>query len=406
MSFFNAPMATVAETKARMGIRAGEAEFDPVLSEILAGVSTEIEAAAQRRLRRAHRVTEYSTGGRRLIALRYFPIANIESIQESETRDFETAGAYTELEEGRDYILEPDDGVPGSSGILRRIDRDWLGDNRRPGMVRIIYTGGYKTIGEASIEDGSTEISQVERIKDFAVTDESQGGIVDEDEDSLTVYDTQRPVVRFDTDGLILPTWTIIQATLTISAKLAPFIDVSRIIPRVLGETDPIATAASVVFEKISSEGILFTDTDDTGLVTDSFVTKEMSILVDSYRDIVNNMKLSTAKGFIAFGFVLSSADGPYIIATKEQEDGALRPSLVIRHQASFSENFSMPDDIRNACIAQAIHEFQIRRSPGRLESSMRGVSIASGSFEKYEQMALLPGVLAIAKRYRRRHGR
>lgn len=398
-------MATVEQAKARLGIRDAETSFDEVLEEILKAVSAEIERAARRRLRRAHRVTEYATGGTRLIALRYYPIANIESVRESETRDFDDEDNYTALIEGTDYVFEPGNGINGHSGIIRRLNQDWLGDESDPGKVQVIYSGGYKTTEEASIENGTVNVSQVERILDFGVFQESQSGFDAEDETEILTSDIQRAVVRFNTDGLLLPTWTIIRATLSLSARLQTALSDGAVLRAyVLGDTDPIASMPGVTFAAIASEGQLFNETDDAGIVSETFAAFEMGIQSDSYNDVTENLRKSTTRGFAAFGMIMLPTEQPYFIASRENATGSLRPSLSIRHQPAFFDAFSMPDDLRSACLLQASHVFQQRRTPGRTESSMRGVSIASGSFEKHDSMQLLPSVQRIAESYRRYH--
>ena len=134
--------ASLAEAKTRLDIDSGVSLHDSLLSELLLSVSSTIERIAGRKLRRQTSITEIHSGGKRLLQCGIFPIDSITNIRESETRDFTTASAYDELATPDDYILRAGE-EEGESGIIERIDQDWLGSDKSPGMIRVVYDGGY-----------------------------------------------------------------------------------------------------------------------------------------------------------------------------------------------------------------------------------------------------------------------
>ena len=155
--------ATLAELKARLGINTSITDHNTTLQEIINGVSGAIESIAGRQLRRSHRTVEFFTGGGYLIRTRMAPIAKVHSIRESDTRDFETSDSYEELtEDATDgFMLERDamGRESGASGFIRRLGQKWLGNANSPGLIRVEYTGGYKSEEEIALENATVILS-------------------------------------------------------------------------------------------------------------------------------------------------------------------------------------------------------------------------------------------------------
>lgn|GEM_PF-6247115 len=418
MPIFTAPMAAIEQVKDRLGVASSDTSLDAVLQEALEAVSAEIEQEAGRRLRRSHRVTEYVAGGTRLIELKHFPIANIESIRESDTRDFETEGAYTELIEGTDYILEPVR-AKNESGIIRRLDQEWMGSERDPGKVRIIYTGGYKTPTELALENKTITIQGSTHTKDFTVQ-RSQNvdpeyyarDFEDAEEIKFKVgepadaFVSEIAIVRFDltqTGLTVLPAWQIIEGTLTAAwRKDAASAGGVPINVGLISEADPLQGVLGKIW-LASKESLGLADNT---LVSNDFEDFTVALITsEEARTIVQQ---TAGEGYIAFAFYMDETDdaneGVFGWLKSSDATEGTRPSLELKYQNQFADTHSMPDDLRNACLIQTIHEFQRRVNPGRLQASMRGITIASGSLEMFNELDLLPGVKAVARSYRRKY--
>lgn len=397
---FIAPMATLAELKARLSYPTTiESEYDDTLNEILLGTSAEIEREARRQLRRIHSHTEIHTGGGRLIRLRHFPVANIESIRISETRDFETAANYEELVEGEDYIIDPEGGDGAESGIVRRIDARWEGNEDRPGLIQVIYTGGYKTERERELENQTTTINEQSRIQDFGVSGSGTDDLFSNEDGGEIIYGSTGTFacIRFDIAGLILPSWIISSAVATISVKRSGgnnSVSTSKIITSL----DPIASTAKNIYNAIAAATTQAWDAQHEAF-DDNFTSEPTS---EASAAITAALQLGLKEGHISIGLLVGSGGPQAILAGKEQSSPALRPSLEVRHRQAIVDPYNMPDDLRSACLTQSVHEFQYRKNPGEMQQAMRGITVASGSLSMKQPMALLPSVRDVARSYRR----
>lgn len=413
---FIAPMATLDEIKARLSFGSAPHELDDVLREILLGASATIEREARRRLRREHKIVEIHSGGGRLIRTRMSPIAKIHSIRESADRDFTTLNAYTELEELEDYVIEPDQGERGESGIIRRIGAQWMGNEEaEPSQVRIEYTAGFKTPEEVENESGQITVVNTGDIIDYQIAKLPSGtsgfAFVAENETASEIVASdignfRNAIIGFNVKNL-LPVWAISEITLRVTVKKEGSVDWSiKVMPqdaRVMGNLEAIFVAAP----NLNVNAAAWVGP----LLSTSFTETEIHIheLVDEpiFGNVFNSVKTvlaETAKlGYAAFNFSQPSDSGNGTITTAASENASIsKPQLTIRHGLTFTDEYSMRDDLRNACLTQAIHEFQFRKSPGELQSSMRGISIASGQLSVKNEMKLLPGVQAVAESYRR----
>ena len=135
---------TKAEVVTRLNLGA-DTSFDSIIDQLVLGVATMMENEAGRQLRQDTGIVEYHTGGTELIQVSVSPLktTGTVTIRESDSYDWTTAGAYEELTVNEDFIYRPGE-LPGTSGIIRRLDQFWLGDERTlPGAIKITYTGGY-----------------------------------------------------------------------------------------------------------------------------------------------------------------------------------------------------------------------------------------------------------------------
>ena len=400
--------ATLAELKARLGISTTITAHDAILQEILNGASGAIEAAAGRQLRRSHRVVEFFTGGNTLIRTRLSPIAKVHSVRESSTRDFDDSDNYEELTENATdgFMLDRDvlGQQPGESGFIRRIGQNWLGNGATPGLIRVEYTGGYKSEEEVALENAAVTLSG-SAVLDYGIKcnseEESTYTIEDstaEDVDAGLVgeFETQRGLFRFATTG-ILSVWDIVSAVLTLSVQYVGEGGTSLSIYTI--QQDPLHRGQLDTLWGSPSDDDNYLAGSMTS-ITDAWTTKSLDLLAASATEVLAIFRESLKTGFFGFAFVGNEDDNYIEIATTENATSTYRPSLAIEHGVAFSDPFTTPDDLRHAALIQSVHDWQTRRHPGMTSQSMRGVSIASGASYSKQPSHLLPAAQAIANRY------
>ena len=395
---FEAAMASVETLKRFLGHTS--TTHDALFRDILLGVSGAIEAEAGRPLRRGHALVERFAGGDRTIRVRQAPIAQIHSIRESTDRDFETAGAYEELVEGEDYVLESDqEGEPaGHCGVIRRLNGRWLGSEKNPGLVRVEYTGGYKTDDEATLENSS-----VSAYAAYDYTVDYDGvetySVSEEDEDTITAREVdanQRAAIQFDTEGLVLPTWRLIEVELklTMAAGGSGTHNANIVVPNLNLMTSPLSSiygACGDAGRRVTPQ--LLTSTD--------FTTFTFTITYPAYLVWIEQQ---IRRGYAAFGAFMSTdmGFGTYgRIRASEHTDPLVRPQVAINHRPELGNAFVMPNDLEHACVLQAAHVFKTRGAPGFTRESTGGTPSGSGASYGRPVLPLLPAVERIARRYR-----
>lgn len=426
-----APLVTLSELKSRMKI--SDTNDNSVLTYILEGVSDLIESIAGRPLRRQHCRRERFLGGRQRLRVLARPVAAVHWIRESETGDFDDADAYTELEMGVDWDYDADQArgyLPGYHGWIRR-----LGGNFTPAIgagptVEICYTGGYKTDGEVALEnssltiDGSTNTSLCEAFsvgnrymsstsegylaRFLAATICNAGVTV-----SGSVGISDRAIVTFKPGNVLIPTWEITEATLTlymnrVSGSSGTSID---------GYLLPVSESWNSPRNMLSDLETLWTEIGElsTGQIlanaTRSNTTmsaQAIAIHNDAAYRCGENMSILNKmlrEGFLAFAFrsdtdTTIGTDLVGGIATPRHATAGERPALVLVHRDTLGDELVMPEDLKHACAMQAAHEFQTRQIPGFTSETQRGVSISSGISYMKPVSAVLPLVDRIARQY------
>src|SRR3990172_3116859 len=405
-------LARLADLKRRLGIATNDITDDVLLNSVLDLSSALIESAAGRTLRRDHARVETFPGGKKTVRLSMSPIAKVHSIRESETGDFETAANYEELVEGTDFIIDGGDGGDarrtGESGVLRRLDQNWESGADGRMSVRVVYTAGYKTDGEVAAENGVVAISAGNLINRFIVRQTGTGGyeVLNANDVLLRVYaggtsafdEIARAFFRFSliSDSFVLPVWSVTSSVLAITATCSSTGSPSAYVlsrdPLLQGDISGLF-ASPLVSGAVSLGTIITFDTPGTtndGSYTLS-LSNELAILA-----------LTAIDGFVAFSVCVTNPniDALYDINSPLSASG--RPILTIRHGLAFTDPFTVPDDLRQANIVQAVAEYQTRNTPGFTDQAMRGVSIASGASYKKPVAGLLPEVKEVAMRYRR----
>lgn len=428
---FETGMALLSEVKARLDIDSEDTTDDAVLAEMLKGISGAIEAAAGRPLRRAHCVRERFTGGRPLIQVARAPIAGIHWIRESWDRDFETEGNYTELVEGTDYILEAGNERPGESGWIRRLNGDWPGNQRNPGLIEVCYTGGYRTPDEDALLatgtvtfDGShnTDLVDVLSVAAHYVSGTQYGylnrfmgantakvGV----EYSSEISYVNRGLAVFRPGQVLIPAWEIVEATLTLYFSRADGTFTTSVDAHILPH-DPL-TYLNKPTDLWTLIGAAAADTPSGFIGTVVQGPTAQAVTCTLHADTSGfpsgtNMKLLNAmlrKGFLAFSFVslnetpitVARAAG---IATPRHATVSNRPSLMLVYRDSLGDCWGMPGDLRHACLLQTVADWQTRKIPSMRQETQRGVSISSGVSYLKDPSDLLPEVVRIAQRYSR----
>jgi len=404
----NWAFATLAELKQRIGIAAADASDDALLTSLLDLTAGSIESAAGRPLRRCHARTEYFTGGAAVIQLDAYPIAKVHSVRESVTRNFDTVGAYQELVEGTDFVVDPGPGGQyGETGQLRRIGGRWLGSKTAPGCVRVLYAGGYKTDPETEAEKQTVILSSAGKIDGYSIT--LLNGVYGEDlatdpeiRAGTTVgapTTTWRGVLRFDTEGVILPAWTVTRLVATWYHRYETGLHKYDV--HLLSGVDPRLAGLSGIYAAIGANPrIAYGATAGNPTLTEANLTVSMN------SDVLNALLTSLRSGFIALGFKEFSGTplDAYNarIATVQHANPAYWPRLTVAHRPEFEDPYVIPDDLRNANLLQAVHEYMTRRTPGMISQATRGTIMPSGASYLKTAADLLPEVQRIALGYRR----
>ncbi|MBN2448085.1 MAG: hypothetical protein JXO22_15250 [Phycisphaerae bacterium] len=357
-----------------------------------------IESAAGRPLRRCHARAEYFTGGAAVIQLDAYPIAKVHSVRESATRNFDTVGAYQELVEGTDFVVDPGPGGQyGETGQLRRIGGRWLGSKVAPGCVRVVYTGGYKTDGEAAMENGTANLTDV---LDFCVDED--GTFRSETEEGLFVTATppearRRGVLRFAMGNDLLPVWRPIAVTLRIYAKFMLPPSVGPMLRLLSIDKDPQVCSGPDIYAAIGDADDLLAFTaiadGEYHAVTVVFVFDDIDLVA---------ARLSAGATCLSLGVDQQDLDSELYVASSRHSTLAYRPSLAVQHRPLFPNAFPVPDDLRNANLLQAVHEYMTRRTPGMISQATRGTIMPSGASYLKTAADLLPEVQRIALGYRR----
>jgi len=404
----NWAFATLAELKERIGIAVADVTDDAFLTSLLDLTAGAIESAAGRPLRRSHARTEYFTGGAAVIQLDVYPIAKVHTVRESATRDFITAGAYQELVEGTDFVVDPGPGGRyGETGQLRRIGGRWLGSKIAPGCVRVVYTGGYKTDAEAEVEKQTVNLSSGGKIDSYSIT--LLSGVYGEDlatdpeiRAGSTVgatTTTWRGVLRFDTEDVILPSWTITKLAATWYHRYET--GLHKYDMHLLSSIDPRLAGLPGIYAAIGSEPLIA-----YGLTAGNPTQTEANLTVGLSDEVLDALLNSLRSGFIALGFKEFSGSGTYVhnvrIATVRHATPAYWPRLTVTHRPQFEDPHVTPDDLRNANLLQSVHEYMTRRTPGMISQATRGTIMPSGASYLKTAADLLPEVQRIALGYRR----
>lgn len=406
---FSAGIATLAQVKRRLSI--ADAVDDALLQDIINGVSGAMEAYCGRRLRRDHRRTEYFRGGSEVIRVQVYPIAKIHSIRESSTRDFSDSGAYVELVEGEDYVLESSEQgeQPGYSGLIRRIGR-WLGSDGMPGTIQVVYTGGYKTADEEALENQTVVISASDEVSDYGILQTSVTDLAG----TTTSYqlinetDTEIPLVvgltprkstlRFSSPS-ILPVWAMYNMTLAFRMRATAFGSITPTI-RCIADDPRLRGSLSTIYAATGAEIVTPPTLSSNALAAYSVNLHGLS----NYSAILSLLNSTMAVGHISFLFGRSDAaqTETLYIAASEDATPANRPTLSISHGLAFLDPYSIDSDLVSACAVQSVHDYQTRKQPGMRNQANRGVAIASGSSYMKDPAELLPYVKSVVDRYAR----
>ena len=425
--------ATLADLKLRLDIK--DVTDDTLLAAILDQTAGTIEGVAGRTLRRDHARTEVCNGNSDLLRVNVSPIAKVHSIRESETGDFVTAANYAELVEGTDFFIEGglggDSGRPGEPALIRRLGNlKWMG--AWAGVVartRVMYTGGFKTDEEKALENSKLTISSVSDIEALELH-----GLLNVASPHLAKaawlhrYDSTSQafqyasscypldpyaasyamwaILRFKLSQIILPTWQIDPTQLTLSFSVAGDASVPKYGVVILPFDPSTRKADELVYRLWGKQGYLATElltlADTLDLPTDADTLPHNQQVAHSTFAQADAIMLAIREGVIAFAFQPAVGNTTIQVGMPECTAAENRPSVTLSHRVSFFDVFTVPDDLRNANILQAIHEYQTRKTPGMISQAMRGVSIASGASYMKTLAALLPEVEAVAMHYRR----
>ncbi len=420
----NKGFATLDNIKGRLAIN--DTVDDVVLQEILESSAGAIENCVGRPLRRRHSRTEIFAGGTRLLLLKVYPIVKIYSVRESETRDFVDSDNYDELVEGTDYVIEPSaiGDLPGASGQLRRLNQDWLGSERSPGRVQVSYAGGFRADEEIALANSSILIAGQNVVQDFeCVKVQDTYSFFDrpDNTDKISFAD-QVAVLRFATGDQVFPTWDVWSILLRFhlaNEEVSPAIDAGYV--STYGPTiDPSFATAESLF--LAAEAATEFGTDPAASLTVDAVatfsyaansedftekvgTSLNTIVPPGVESFQSKLAATLQLGYAAFSIYSlgppASATDTFL-AGANHSTSSFRPSLSLSYRNSIDEIFDVPDDLRHANLLQAITEWQNRKSPGRIQQSMRGAGgSAAGSSWSKSRMALLPEVRDICAKYK-----
>jgi len=407
--FFDRGFATVAEVKSRMGIV--DSTDDAIITEIVRSTAGTIENLAGRPLLRRHALVETLSGGERTIRLRSSPIVQVHIVRESATRDFDDSDNYTELVEGTGYILEAGaGGRPGSDGVLRRLGRNWLGNEQdNAGQIQVTYTGGYKTDDEIALEDSTLTLNSVTDTLDYNIVhdegiDYQLTGLTDTTIlASRTVFDTiLRAFLRFTLQDVFMPTWNISTFEVSLFATAASGTNL-RVYVLSVDAARNSATNLVNLWADMNTAGSALqlgaTTSVDPGPVEYTFALSNTTGLVAMETLIL----AAVNTGQLSVGVRLNDEETQSsVIITSSEGTSGQTPKLTILHHRLLDDPHTVPGDLRHANVLQASYEFQQRRTVGVRFSSQRGVAVASGAAVSKNPTEILPEVEVIAKRYRR----
>jgi len=406
--------ATLADLKLALDVT--DTKDDALLAAILDRTAGVIEGVAGRILRRDHARVEVCNGNSDLLRVNVSPIAKVHSVHESETGDFAIAANYAELVEGTDFFIEGgqggDSGRPGEPALIRRLgNKNWMGAWAGvAARTRVVYTGGFKTDEELSLENQLVVISAPTDIMDYRITHHvSSGSYWIQNATSSefeffrsSTYDV-RAVIRFATDksAILLPCWTINRIYIQFSAKVDRLFAAKFYVFGI--DIDPLLQGSPVLIHgavpSITNGG------PNCKLVDASWVPATVNTYeAYDFESASSSSMLFYGKSLLNkfLAFMLIEDNKGCVWTYSAVEAASLRPKLTITHGMAFTDEFGIPDDLRNANILQAIHEYQTRKTPGMISQAMRGVSIASGASYMKTLAALLPEVEAVAMHYRR----
>lgn len=437
MSLYYPAFATLAEFRQRIGVVDSNVASDAVFAQFLSEVSADFEQYVGRPLRRQRR-TEILRGGDAFARLAMWPVVKIHSVRESDTGDFETAGAYTELAEFTDWV-RPTIGAGyarGDGGWLQRIGGDWPTGATQ---VQVVYTAGYLTEQERAAANTETELRPLAGYDDFVISrrwdsvadpsnadpsyyeDDNAGldGALDPDEElgiGGEIYDTGPPQINgyrrgfivFDLKDVVPLDSTIHVLQLELSVALAnaggPGSYPYKV---VLLADDPraVSKAAAWALLDATDAPTFSSSTSNPSFTRPAFQFAQKFSLADAALAIAT---ATLRKGFVAFGVKQSTEAVPgslpfnYLrVRSVEDTDTSRRPSLTMRRRlASEFLQHRVPNDLRLACLLQAAAEYQSRSTPMFTAEAARGVTIASGTSYVREPHALLPRVQTILDTY------
>lgn len=406
---FDRGFATLDDVKNRLGIASSSTSDDSVLNEIIRATAATIERVSGRPLRRRHGQIERLSGGSRTVRLSASPIAKIHYIRESTSRDFTDPDNYTELVEGTDFIMEAAEGQrPGETGVLRRLNRNWMGDEvDRAGQIQALYTGGYKTDDEVDLEDVTVAIQSAPLIYDYTIQKQTSGYYIINKIDTSPIsagaglFGTiSRAFIRFDTSALIFPIWTLLTIDLDFYASAS---DESQDLEAYVNSVDGENSDLAGIYGDLDSDGdaVQFDVTTTITTLQQWNLNLQNSVDIDAVRSAITS---ALHFGGITFGFRMSEEGdtGTSISITSSEGSASVKPILTIQHRKLSDDLWVVPGDLRHANALQASHEYQQRRSVGVIGSSKRGVAVASGAAVQKLPIDVLPEVNEIAKRYSR----
>lgn len=419
-----------------------DATDDTLITAICERSAAAMEAYIGRRLRRVHYHREVFSGGSEVIRTSVWPIAKIHTLRESHNRDFDDEDNFDELVEGEDYILEASSSgeAPGESGMIRRLGQPFMGSRGAGGMVELYYTGGFKTDDEVALENSSAtigndaaedateiaikrQLTQAGASADFVTryTPESQSGgdlLIDGVPLSLI---RRHPVFRFATRDVILPCWSIDKITFGYAYKDAaggttPMVFFIRLDPRNVTQANlaamfdlrPDTTEGRMNFGTTTwaIQASYTAVTESTDAVTAGAGANLSYIDEDHLTRMFQLVRETLRKGFLAVKIIADETDAGVPqsqnqdIASHANSTEGDRPFVTIQHSVEFDDDYTVPDDLREANVLQAAHVYQTRKQLGLIQRSGRGVTVASGYGTIKQPITLLPEVKEILAKY------
>jgi len=394
--------AATADLKARLGVASADTTDDAALAELLRQTAAAIEACAGRPLRRRHAVAETFPGGTELLFPRVYPIVKVYSIRESDTPDFEDSDEYEELEEGTDFVVEDVQGSPRRA--IRRLGTTWLGDrNGSRHQVRVSYAGGYKTDPELASEPSTGIIAlntTTSKMLAVQLYEDSDG--VYELGHNGTTHDVNKAadaelrslLIIHGFDDVLLPTWECTVSSLVVKAQGTDGAFASKA-GVVNGAIDGSPETVKASVDAAIPFGLVTWATGGLTAVTYSAGAEILPATIAAFQEAIRRRRIALVFG--SNGVQATTGQ----IATPLNATTGDRPVLNLGVRPITPDPAELPDDLRQANLIQAAHEWLTRKYPGLVTQSMRGSAIASGSALQKQPTTLLPEVDAIAKSYR-----